>query len=318
MQDWRIIGDQTLNSRLMAYRELILSAEAGTGSKAGVRMPGGEEKLLGLRPQEGLDAAGALLGYVLLGREAGDVAEAMTALTGTEENRALARLCRLSSMMLKEDPGFMPASLLAGLRTAIALLPEGKAEAALPGLVGEKGRTRAPEAQSQLTARTAWAGDAAIVYFDLPEGIQTAEVDGKSRSSEECRAGICLPPGKTEVTVKAGDYSAVLQAKDPLRGVKFEAGFQMGSTFVPARHVRRHLWKRLLPCIRVSGNAGTEIPELQLVCSTGEIRHRAFVLEGAGRILSCPRPDPAKDTCLEIRGCGTRYLAINTAYREKN
>ena len=311
MQEWQITKDQALRARLQAYRSVILAADAGTGTAPRVKMPDGEVRQLGLRPKQGLDAAGALLAYALFGEVRSDAREAVLALSGREENRAAARLCRLSSMMLSEDAGFMPASLLAGLRTAIVLLPEGEADGRLPGVCEENGDAAVRETDTVLAARTAWAGDAAVAYFELPGGAEEAFVGGIRRSREECLAGICLPPGVTEAEVIVSGKRFILQAQAPLRGIVFEAGFQIGSAFVPARRVKRFLWKRFMPCLRVSGRRGVQVPALTLISSAGEMRHREFVLENGSRILSCPRIDPARDACLEIRGGDVRYVEIN-------
>ena len=310
MQEMNIRADQALHARLVTCRSLFLSADAGTGGAYLVRMPDGDKVQIGLKPGEGLAAGGMALAFALLGEERRDAAEAVAFLAGTEENRAIARLCRLSQMMLGNSADFQPASLFAALRTALALLPEGNGEADIPGVIRQSAGETKTGAATELHARTAWAENAAIAYFSLPEGTKEAVIGDRHYGREDCLRGICLPPGATQVPVMLDGTPGILRVDNPLLRVKFVAGFLLGRFFIPAGRVWRIFWKHLSPCLRVEGEQGKSIPALQIVTHAGQVSHREFSLESGSRILSCPRLDPSEDDYVEIRGCGVRYVTI--------
>ena len=311
MQDSLIIKDAALSARLLACRQLFLRLDAGTAGEQQARLPEGGAASPGMRPGAGLRASGALLAYALLGREDADAEAKMEKLGQEEPDRQIRRVCQMAAEMLREDPAFSQASLYACLRTAAVFLPESQAAAELPGLISSAvngGKTDQPS--NRIAARFAWAGNAAIAYFDLPEGVSEACVAGKTCTHDMCRAGVCLPPECAEETVTWEGGSALLTPCDPLAGLKLTVGFRIGRIFVPARRTPRSLWGRLQPWLRIQGPVGGKTPEMTLVTSCGKRLESAGFLPQGVCYLHCPRLSPDQDDFVEIRTPGLRYLDL--------
>ena len=314
MQETLITMDAALCARLQALRPLLLRLDAGTAEGGlRVRMPDGEEAPLGLAPEKGLRAAGALVAYALLGGEDDSPLPKMDALSQDHPDRSIRRACQVAAMMLREDPAFSQAALYAALRTATVFLPESAPAAELPGLVQRQESTQGDRANppaDALRARYALAGSAAIAYFDLPPGVEECRVGDSVRTRAQCRAGVCLPPDCAEVPVEWAGGSALLRPGDPLAGLRFSVGFRLGRLFVPAKSVPKRLWEKRVPCVRVRGAAGAQLPEITLTTSAGTIREAASSLTTGEAYLRCPALDPRKDGCVEMRAPGVRYLDL--------
>lgn len=310
MQQTLITVDGALGARLNAYRQLIMRAETQDAPAPLIRLPGRETLPLGLMPGEGLAAAGALLAYALLGQEDSAAEERMQQAEQGLSERQLRRLCTLSLSMMRDDDAFHLPSLLACLRTAIAFLPEGEFSGTLPGIVQEEELAPACESLT-LTARYAWAGDAAIAYFTLPGGCKKALVDGKPCTAAQCAAGVCLTPGTGQVTVVMGSQTATLEVRDPWQGLRLSIVLQVGPLFRKASSVPQRLWRRLPAWLCITGSAGAPVPELTLRTSQGESRHEAAELPSSGLMrLRCPALEPQLDTCVELSSLGLRYIDI--------
>ena len=312
MQNTLINMDADLAARLNAYRHLCQRLDAGTAQEElSVRLPAEETAPLGLMPGKGLRAAGALLGYALLGRETEDVPELMAAQAQEHPERSVRRVCQMATDMLREDAAFSQAGLYAALRTVMVFLPENAQEADLPGLIRESDAAREEERPVfTLEARYAWAEHAAIAYFTLPVGVEEARVGDTVYPAAQCRAGVCLPGDCEEIPVQWGDGSAVLRPQDPLKGLRLTVGFRLGWLFLRAGRTPRWLWKRLRPVLRVQGAPGAKTPEMRAITSAGEMRESAMTLPKNVAYLPCPALSPQKDTCVELRLPGVRYLDV--------
>ena len=310
MQETLITMDAALSARLLTCRQLFLRLDAGTAESLSVRLPEGGSAAPGMRPGEGLRASGALLAYALLGREDADAEALMDRLSQEATDRQLRRLCQMAAEMLRDSAAFSQASLYAALRTALVFLPESQAAAELLGLQRQEDHPEKPQAAQAITARYAWAEDAAIAYFDLPEGVSEATVGDRPCTAEMCRRGVCLPPDAESVPVSWPGGSAVLTPHDPLGGMTLTAGFRAGPFFIEARRVPPYLWPRLTPWIRVRGPAGGRTPDMTIVTSSGESRETAGSLPQGVCYLRCPRLTPQKDAWVEIRVPGVRYLDL--------
>ena len=312
MQETLITMDAALCARLQALRPLLLRLDAGTAEGVlRVKMPDGEEAPLGLAPEKGLRAAGALVAYALLGGEDDSPLSKMDELAQDHPDRSIRRACQVAAMMLREDPAFSQAALYAALRTATVFLPESAPAAELPGLIqrGESARSdqSSPPADA-LRARYALAGSAAIAYFDLPPGVEECRVCDSVRTRAQCRAGVCLPPDCDEIPVEWAGGSALLRPGDPLAGLRFSVGFRLGRLFVPAKRVPTRLWGKRAPWVRVRGGAGKTLPALALISSLGVMQEPGRVLAGDEAFLRCPPLDPRKDDAVLLRAPGARYL----------
>ena len=311
MQETLIVTDAALGARLQACRQLFLRLDAGTAEALYVRLPDGNAARLGLGRGQGLSAAGALLAYALLGREDPDAAARMDALRQQEPDRSLRKLCQLAADMLAEDERFSQASLYAALRTAAVLLPEGGNAAELPGLVRSEEKEQADQQPAAaLAARYAWAENAAIAYFDLPQGVEEARIGDTAYSRAQCRAGVCLPPDTEEIAVEWPEGSALLRPTDPLFGFHLTVGFRWGKVFVPAQRMPKRLWSKAAPCIRVLGAIGQRTPEMAIATSAGSIQENAVTLPQGIGYLRCPGLDPRKDERVELRLPAVRYLDL--------
>ncbi len=307
MGNIQLTPDEGLSGRLKACQQLFARLDAGTGTPPLVRLPDGSEAAAGLQPGNGLKAAGVLMCFAILGREEAEPLQAMRELSETTAERPFKRLCQNAADMIEEAPSWNLAGLYACLRTVTVFLPDSPAAEELPGLVREKteGKAAAPK---ELTARFAWAENAVIAYFDLPDGEEEARIGDRTFTRPQCRAGICLPPGTEEVTVSFGGRTAVLKPADPMRGLVCHLGFRLGRLFIPARKAPRRLWRRLEPCVRVEGRAGTHVPAMTVISSRGETGTGACVIPEKGYcFLRCPKLDPAKDRWVELRTPGLRY-----------
>lgn len=301
--------DQALAERLGACREAFLRLDAGEEAPF-VRLPEGEIVPLSLKPEKGLRAAGALLSYALLGEERADAADEISHLSQFSPDRPLRKACDMARMMLEEDAAFTQAGLYAALRGALSYLPEGSGKGPLSGLI-RKGEQQAPARKDiALTARFAWAEDAPIAYFDLPDGVEEAAVDGKAYTRAQCRRGVCLAPGKKEIPVEWEGGGAVLVPHDPLAGLRFQAGFRFGRLFLAAHLVPGLLWGKLTPCIRVRGPRNQKTPEMKIVSSCGQVQETPCALPQGYGFLRCPPLDYKADRLLEIYAPGLRYLDI--------
>ena len=311
MQETLITMDAALSARLTACRQLFLRLDAGTAENLSVRLPEGGVAVPGMQPGEGLRASGALLAYALLGREDADAEALMQKLTQDGPDRQIRRVCQMAADMLGEAPSFHQAGLYACLRTALVFLPESREAEALPGLQHvEENRAAAGRPDQTLPVRYAWAGNAAIAYFDLPEGVSEARIGDQVCSRGQCLSGVCLPPDAENITVTWEGGSAFLTLRAPLRGLRLTAGFRAGALFIPANRVPKFLWKRMAPWVRVQGPIGGRTPDMTLVTSAGQNEESACSLPQGTCYLRCPRLDAEKDACLELRLPGVRYLDL--------
>lgn len=309
MQDKLLTVDEKLTARLQACRRLFLRLDAGTGENVKVSMPDGELMSPGLQAGGGLKAAGAVLSYALLGRESADALAEMEQLSQETEDRSLRRVCQMAASMLKEDPGFSQASLYAALRTAVVFLPEGGEAGELPGLIRQAEEKKMdPSLPPVLSARYTWAGDAAIAYFDLPEGVESAEIAGESYTRAQCRGGVCLPPAAEEIPVRMGEEEAALRPLDPWRGLRMQVGFRVWKGFVPVLWVPRALWEKMTPWMRVTGPRTGRVPAAKLITSCGETQERECALTRGAAYLKCPALDPARDEYVKVVNGGVRYV----------
>ena len=311
MQETLITMDAALSARLTACRQLFLRLDAGGAEGLSVRLPEGGSAVPGMRPREGLRASGALLAYALLGREDAEAEALMRQLSQTALDRQLCRVCQMAAEMMGEEPSFHPAGLYACLRTILVFLPESREAEALPGLTraGEK-RVKAGASPQSLSVRYAWAENAAIAYFDLPEGVAEARIGDQLCSRERCLSGVCLPPDVESVPVLWEGGSAALTPRDPLRGLRLTVGFRAGAFFIRARRVPKFLWKRLTPWVRVQGPIGGRTPVMTLVTSAGQNEESESFLPQGTCYLRCPRLDGEKDASVELRLPGIRYLDL--------
>ncbi len=315
MEDKRLIMDAALSGRLQGCREIFQRVSAGLMQPPRVWLPGGGEGTAGFRAGEGLRASGALLAYALLGQR-DEQAEAMVdQLRTSHPERSVRRLCQICSEMLDEAPDWNPASLYAAMRTVLVFLPESPADTDLPGLVKEDGAQTQRETgkDTQLPSRLAFARGAVIVYFELPDGVDKAFVDGHMRTREECLCGICLETEaeETEVTWDGGRASVPL--KDPMAGISVRAGVHFGSArglFVPMCRIPRVLWKRLKPSLQIRGRAGQTLPEMTLVSSRETLTNGAVVLGKDAVYLKCPALDGRVDRRIRVLSRGLRYLEV--------
>lgn len=311
MQQTHLTIDSALGGRLNAYRQTLLQADAQPHQAPLVRMPNRETAALGTIPGEGLRAAGMLLAYVLLGREDAQAEALMQQAEQHVTERQLRRLCTLSLSMLQDDAAFSLPSLLACLRTAIAFLPEGEAVERLPGLAMEEDEPASAE-KTVLSARYAWAENAAIAYFTLPEGCKKAVVDGKAYTAAQCRAGICLAPGTMQTVVTLGNQTATLQVDDPWRKLRLFVAVQIGPIYRRVSVVPQGLWRKLPVWVCISGPAETSLPPMRLITSQGETAYEAATIPETGLLrLRCPALDPQLDDCVQLLGAGVRYIDIN-------
>lgn len=311
MQQTHLTIDGALGARLNAYRQTLLHADAQPYQAPQVRMPDRQSMTLSTTPGEGLRAAGMLLAYALLGREDPQAEALMQQAEQHVAERQLRRLCTLSMSMLQDDAAFSLPSLLACLRTAIAFLPEGEPSDALPGLVQEDENASDAAEETMLAARFAWADDAAIAYFTLPDGCKKAVVDGKAYTAAQCRSGICLAPGADRVSVSLGGRTATLLVEDPWRSVRVSVAFQLGPIYSRAANVPQRLWRRLPAWVCLAAPAGMEIPALRLITSQGEAAFEAQTIPETGLLrLRCPAIDPLRDPCVQLACAGMRYIDI--------
>ena len=313
MQDTLITMDVGLSARLQACRQLFLRLDAGTAEEWSVRLPEGDTAPLGMGRGKGLRAAGALLSYALLGREEADALNVMDALSQDHPERSLRKVCQMATDMLREEPAFSQASLYAALRTAVVFLPEAGAASELPGLIrGNESAGAAPDRPAAvLSARYAFADNAAIAYFDLPDGVEEARIGEGTYTRAQCHAGVCLPPDTKEITVEWTGSSASLRPADPMDGLRLTVGFRRGKWFIPARRFPKRLWEKRTPCVRALGKPGSLVPAMTLVTSVGTIQVAAVPLPKGEAFLRCPPLDPRKDVCVELQLPAARYLDIN-------
>ena len=311
MQETLITMDAALSARLTACRQLFLHLDAGAAEGEKVRLPEGGSAFPGLRPGEGLRASGALLAYALLGRVDADAEALMKPLAQDAPDRQIRRVCQTAADMMGEEPSFQQAGLYACLRTALVFLPESREAEALPGLMlpGEK-REEAGRSLQTISARYAWAGNAAIAYFDLPEGVSEARVGDQLYSRDQCFSGVCLPPEAESVPVAWEGGGAALTPRDPLQGLRLTVGFRIGAFFIRANRVPKFLWKRMTPWIRVQGPIGRKTPDMTVVTSAGQNEESESYLPQGTCYLRCPRLDAEKDACVELRLPGVRYLDL--------
>lgn len=310
MQQTNLTTDSALRARLTAYRQTLLQSDAQPDEAPLVCLPGGDTLPLTTQPGKGLRAAGMLLAYALLGCADAQAESLIAALEQTVTERQLRRLCTLSVAMLREDPDFSLPNLLACLRTAIAYLPGENETAPLPGLYSETVAPVAAEKSVFLPARCAFAGNAAILYFSLPEGAESAVIDGKTYTKEQCRAGVCIAADTTEVQAQIGDTLITLRAEDPLRHVRMRAGFRFGRVFLCAARIPRPLWRRLTAWVLITGPAQTLLPDFRLITSCGEQHYSAVTLTGHETYLRCPPLDPHRDQRVLMSGAGVRYIEL--------
>ena len=306
---WQLTIDQALADRLQAIRDVFLRLEGGEKALS-VRLPGGEVTPLGLQGADGLYAAGVLLAYALLGDEAADAEDAMAHLSQFAPDRPLRKVCDAARQMLARDPLFSQASLYAALRSALSYLPEPAPGGRLPGLIQPGGREEKPKRGYSLKPRFAWAGDAAIAYFDLPEGVEVVSIGQREYTRAQCLAGVCLAPGQREIQVEWEGGSGLLAAEDPLADVTLKAGFRLGPVFLPAHRVPGLLWGRLTPVILAKGPRNGKTPEMKIVSSCGQMQETPCLLPQGRGFLRCPPLDPRVDRQLEIYAPGLRYLDI--------
>ncbi len=306
--------DKVLGARLTKLRQLFLRMDADAGEPIYVRMPDGDTVHADMHPGEGLRASGMLLCYALLGEWRTDAREAVQSECSAQGDRALRRACEQALIMTGDQLGFDQAVLYAVLRTASVILPEGGICTELPGLITGEVPLETPDVgAADINARFAQAGDAVILYMDLPDRVEQVKIMDGTYTRLECHAGICLPPGVREADVSIDGVSSHLKLEDPLNSLCFMPGFRVGRLFVPVRYVPGGIWKRLQPVIKVTGSQD-ELPPLTVTTSGGEIRESAKKLQRGCAWLGCPPLDRNADSCIRIDGTGTRCLDMTGVY----
>ena len=311
MENNAIQTDKDLGARLTALRQLYLRLDADTGEPVWVHMPDESTARADMRPGGGLRASGMLLCYALLGEFRTDAREAVASALESDMDRTLRRVCDFALKMTGDQSGFDQAALYAALRTASVIMPEGGVCGALPGVMRSAPEPVKKVEAPVLTARFAWAGDAAIAYIDLPEGAESATIADREYSRAECHAGVCLPAGRRELAILVAGAPSTLRVEDPLAGLRFRLGFRLfGKIFIAARRLPRVLKSRLKPVIRVSGGEG-EVPALKVITSAGELSEQPKQLLRGRAWLMCPPVNWRTENCVKLTGAGTRYLEIS-------